>query len=320
MFRTAIMLTCAAVLALPVGAESPAAGVPIEAAGPTGPLAGTLLRTPGTPGPVALIIPGSGPTDRDGNNPLGVRAASYRLLAEGLFAQGITTVRIDKRGMFGSAAAVSDPNAVIIADYVADTEAWVNAIRTTTGAPCVWLIGHSEGGLVALGAAQQVKNLCGLVLVAAAGRPLGDVIKSQLRANPANAPLIGAADAAIDRLASGQKVDVSVLPPPLLPLFNPAVQDFLISAFALDPAKLAAGVHLPILIVQGGNDLQVSVEDAEKLKAANPSAVLEILPDVNHVLKDVASGSPPDNLAAYTNADLPLAKGVAATIAAFVSN
>lgn len=320
MIRMVIMLIYTAALALPVGAEPPSAGVPIEAAGPKGLLAGTLLSPPGTLGPVALIIPGSGPTDRDGNNPFGVRAASYRLLAEGLFHQGITTVRIDKRGMFGSASAVSDPNAVTIADYVVDTEAWVNAIRATTGAPCVWLIGHSEGGLVALAAAQEVKNLCGLVLVAAAGRPLGDVVKSQLRANPANAPLIGAADAAIDRLASGQKVDVSALPPPLLPLFNPVVQGFLISAFALDPAKLAAGVHLPMLIVQGSSDLQVAVEDAEKLRAAKPSAVLKILPNVNHVLKDVASGSPADNLAAYTNADLPLAKGVAATIATFVSN
>lgn len=320
MIRMVIMLIYTAALALPVGAEPPSAGVPIEAAGPKGLLAGTLLSPPGTLGPVALIIPGSGPTDRDGNNPFGVRAASYRLLAEGLFHQGITTVRIDKRGMFGSASAVSDPNAVTIADYVVDTEAWVNAIRATTGAPCVWLIGHSEGGLVALAAAQEVKNLCGLVLVAAAGRPLGDVVKSQLRRNPANAPLIGAADAAIDRLASGQKVDVSALPPPLLPLFNPVVQGFLISAFALDPAKLAAGVHLPMLIVQGSSDLQVAVEDAEKLRAAKPSAVLKILPNVNHVLKDVASGSPADNLAAYTNADLPLAKGVAATIATFVSN
>jgi pimeloyl-ACP methyl ester carboxylesterase len=172
------MLICAAALALPVGAEPPAAGVPIEASGPKGPLAGTLLRTPGTQGPVALIIPGSGPTDRDGNNPLGVRAASYRLLAEGLFHQGVNTVRIDKRGMFGSAAAVVDPNAVTIADYVADTDAWVQAIRATTGAPCVWLIGHSEGGLVALATAKEVKNLCGLVLVSAAGRPMGDVLKS----------------------------------------------------------------------------------------------------------------------------------------------
>ena len=318
MIRTVIMLICAA--ALPVGAEPPAVGVPIEASGPKGPLAGTLLRAPGTLGPVALIVPGSGPTDRDGNNPLGVRAASYRLLAEGLFDQGVNTVRIDKRGMFGSAAAVADPNAVTIADFVADTEAWVQAIRAATGAPCVWLIGHSEGGLVALAAAQEVKNLCGLVLVSAAGRPMGDVLKSQLRANPANGPLIGAADAAIDQLASGQKVDVSALPPPLLPLFHPVVQDFLISAFALDPAKLAAGVRLPMLIVQGDSDLQLSVEDAEKLKAANPSAVLKILPNVNHVLKEVASDSPADNLAAYANADLPLAKGLAATIATFVRN
>ena len=318
--KTVFMLICATVLTLPLRAQPVAVEVPIEAPGPQGPLRGTMLRTPGNQKQVALIIPGSGPTDRDGNNPLGMQAASYRLLAEGLFGQAITTVRIDKRGMFGSASALSDANAVTINDYVTDTAAWVSIIRAKTGAPCVWLIGHSEGGLVALAAAQKVKDLCGVVLVAAAGRPLGDVIKAQLRSNIANAPLIGAADAAIDRLASGQKVDVSDLPPPLLPLFHSAVQDYLINVFALDPARLAAGVELPILIVQGGKDLQVLVEDAERLKAANPSATLKVLPNVNHVLKDVASNSPVDNLATYTNADLPLGDGIASTIASFIND
>lgn len=71
--------------------------LPIEALGPQGPLAGTMLRGSDAQGPVALIMHGSGPTDRDGNSPLGVRAASYRLLAQGLAAEGITTVRIDTR-------------------------------------------------------------------------------------------------------------------------------------------------------------------------------------------------------------------------------
>ena len=117
MIRTVIMLICAA--ALPVGAEPPAGGVPIEASGPKGPLAGTLLRTPGTQGPIALIIPGSGPTDRDGNSPFGIRAASYRLLAEGLFHQGVNTVRINKRGMFGH------PKAMLVILHPQDYERWL---------------------------------------------------------------------------------------------------------------------------------------------------------------------------------------------------
>ncbi|WP_233994240.1 alpha/beta hydrolase [Porphyrobacter sp. AAP60] len=277
-----------------------------------------MLRGSSAQGPVALIIPGSGPTDRDGNSPLGVRAASYRLLAQGLAAEGITTVRIDKRGMFGSAGAVPDANAVTMADYVVDTAAWVKSVRAKTGAPCVWLIGHSEGGLVALAAAQEVENLCGVVLIASAGRPLGDVIKSQLRANPANAPLLQAADAAIDELAAGRRVEASALPQPLAPLFNPAVQGFLISTFSLDPADLVATARLPILIVQGGKDMQVSVADAERLKAGNPGAMLIILPNANHALKDVAGNSPSDNFAAYQTPDLPLSEGLVSGIAAFV--
>lgn len=318
MIKRVMTLAGAAALVVPLHAQPIPADVPIEAAGPQGPLAGAIRSGSNAQGPVALIIPGSGPTDRDGNSPLGIRAASYRLLAQGLAAEGVTTVRIDKRGMFGSAGAVPDANAVTMADYVDDTAAWVKSVRAKTGAPCVWLIGHSEGGLVALTAAQEVENLCGVGLIATAGRPLGEVIKSQLRANPANAPFLQTANAAIDQLAAGRRVDVTALPPPLAPLFNPAVQGFLISSFALDPADLAAKTRLPILIVQGGKDIQVPVADAQALKAANPAAMLIILPNANHVLKDVAGNSPSDNLAAYQALDLPLSEGLVSGIAAFV--
>jgi uncharacterized protein len=269
--------------------------------------------------PVILIIPGSGPTDRDGNSPLGVRAAPYRLLAEDLSKQRIGSVRIDKRGMFGSQSAVPNAAAVTIDDYVRDVGAWVDAILVRTGSKCVWVLGHSEGGLVALAVAAKVDHLCGLVLVATPGRPLGDVIKDQLRANPANASLLDTADHAIDELSKGRRVDEKTLPPALAPLFNAAVQGFLISVIALDPAVLIAKSTKPTLILQGQRDLQVSVADAERLKQAAPRATITILPDTNHLLKQVASDDRSANLATYAAVDLPLAPGVVDAIARFIT-
>src|SRR5262249_10810047 len=149
----------------------------------------TMLAPENSKDAVVLIIPGSGPTDRDGNSPLGIRASPYKLLAEGLAAKGITSVRIDKRGIFGSASAVPDANAVTIAHFAADVHGWVEVIRGKTGASCVWLLGHSEGGLVALASRQSASEVCGLILVAAPGRPLGQVLREQLKSNPADAPL-----------------------------------------------------------------------------------------------------------------------------------
>jgi len=104
---------------------SAAAPAPVEtyvdAPGPSGPLKGTMLTPGGIPAPpVVLIIPGSGPTDRDGNSGLGVKASTYRLLAEALAERGIASARTDKRGMFASPGAVANPNHVTISDYAAD--------------------------------------------------------------------------------------------------------------------------------------------------------------------------------------------------------
>jgi uncharacterized protein len=269
---------------------------------------------------MVLIIPGSGPTDRDGNGAGAVRASTYRLLAEGLLARGIGSVRVDKRGMFGSRAAVADPNAVTISDYAADVHSWASVIRRRTKVSCVWVLGHSEGGLVALLAAQDLAGLCGLILVSTAGRPLGAVMREQLQSNPANAPILELALSAIARLEAGGRVDVSGMHPALLPLFHPAVQDFLIKEFSYDPAKLIATCDQPILIVQGKRDIKVGVGDAELLAHASPAARLAILPDTNHVLKVVTSEDRDANIATYANPDIPLAPGVVDVIASFITD
>ena len=291
--------------------------VAIEAPGPQGALAGTMVES--TPGvPVVLIIPGSGPTDRNGDNPYGITGGVYRQLAVGLAARGIASVRVDKRGMFGSRAAVPDPNNATIADYTDDVRSWIAVIRKRTNVSCVWVLGHSEGGLVALAAAQRTPDICGLVLVAAMGRPLADVMRAQLKANPANAPVLGQALAAIDSLEAGKAFDSTGLNPALAPLFSPKVQPYLIDTFRYDPAKLAAAYKGPMLVLQGNRDLQVTLEDASILKNAHLSAKLVIVPGVNHVLKPVAGETRGANFATYADAGLAIDPAVADAVATAV--
>ena len=292
---------------------------PITAPGPEGVLSGTLLDS-GKKAPVVLIIPGSGPTDRDGNNPLGVTAAPYRLLAEALEAKGISSVRIDKRGMFGSKAAVADANKVTITDYASDVHSWVAAIQKKSGNPCVFVLGHSEGALVALAAAQQPRGICGVILVSGAGRKLSDVIRDQLSSNAAFAAELDSAFTALKSLEQGQHVDAAHFDPTLQKLFAPQVQDFLIDMFRQDPPKLAAAIKLPMLIVQGERDLQVSPSDAKALAAAQPKAKLVLLPKMNHVLKDVESDDRAANLAAYSDPSLAVDPGVVDAIVKFVKH
>lgn len=306
-------------IAMLLAAAAPQAEA-VTVPGPAGPLAGTLTPGAGAPaggGPAVVIIPGSGPTDRDGNSPLGITAGTYRLLAEALATRGITSIRIDKRGMFGSRAAVGDANAATIEGYAADARAWAALAAKRAGRKCAWLVGHSEGGLVALQAAQDARGLCGVILVAAPGRPLTTVMREQFRANPANAPILAPALRMLDTIDAGGTVDPATLPPPLPNMFPEAVQRYLGRISKFDPARLAAGARVPVVIVQGESDLQVAVADARLLAAAQPKARLVLLPGVNHVLKLVGDDRAA-NQRSYADASLPIADGVVNVVAGAV--
>jgi pimeloyl-ACP methyl ester carboxylesterase len=157
-----------------------------------------------------------------------------------------------------------------------------------------------------------------VILVSGAGRKLSDVIREQLRTNPANAPVLDSAMAALDKLDRGQHVDVTNMNPALLTLFRPQVQDFLIDMFKRDPAKLAASLKVPLLIVQGERDIQVSTTDAKDLAAAQPKAKLVLIPAMNHVLKDVPTDDRGANMATYADPSLPVDRGLVDAVAAFV--
>lgn len=303
------MLTLAAALLL-----SPVS-TPVELASTPAALHGTLLTPEGQTRAAAIILPGSGPTDRDGNSAqFGVRAGTYRLLAEGLAERGIATIRIDKRGIGQSAAAAGAEADLRFSTNIDDARAWVAEAAAKTGQPCAWLIGHSEGTLVALAtAAKDDDQVCGLVLLSGAGRPAGVVLREQLTALPE--PLKTRAYAVLSALEAGRAV--ADPPAELAAMFRPSVQSYLISWLALDPAQLAAAYDGPIFVGQGATDIQVSVADAEAIKTAQPRATLVLWDGVNHVLK-TAPADRAANVATYMDPALPLAPGVVETVADFM--
>lgn len=313
--------TSLAVVAGVVGLVSNFAGgdvEPVVSELAAGELRGTMMNTRDSD-PVVLIVPGSGPTDRDGNSPAGLRTDAYKLLAEGLAEERISSVRVDKRGMFGSASA-GDGNDVTPADYVADIHAWIDAIKTARGpdSGCIFLLGHSEGALMVSLAAEGREDVCGLILVAGMGRPMGDVIRQQLMDNPANAPLIDQAFTAIAELEAGRRVDTSGMHPALLSLFAPQVQAYLMSVINIDPVEAVRRAKKDTLVVQGKTDLQIGVEDAHLLNKA-PKTKLQLINGMNHVLKE-APADPAANLATYADPSLPLAPKLVGRIEDFVDD
>ncbi len=293
----------------------------LEAPGPAGPLGGTLLEPPvdGDGAPTAIVIPGSGPTDRNGLNTYGMKAATYRLLAEDLARRGVATLRIDKRGMFGSAGAISDPFDVTVGDYADDVAAWAKVLREGHARPCAWLIGHSEGALVALiAAARDPGPYCGLVLLAAPGRPIGEILRDQFRTAEADAATMAQLDEALRTMEDGESFDPTGLTDALRALLNKRVQPFLIDLLGQDPAALLRDIDLPTLSVSAAEDIQIFAEDARRLAAAGAHVETLTIAGANHMFKPVPPGDRAANMAAYMKAGLPLADGLTEGVATFI--
>lgn len=280
--------------------------------GGTASLHGSLLApADAKAGPAILLISGSGPTDRNGNSAIGqVHPATMRLLAEGLAARGIVSLRYDKRGVGESAAAMTAEAHLRFTTYVDDAVAWARFLASRPGVTCVILAGHSEGALIATMAAARTR-VCGLVSISGVGRPATAALKEQLAAVPE--PLRDAIFAALDQLAAGK----TVADPGMPALFRASVQPYLMSWLPIDPAAEIRKVSAPVTIIQGTNDFQVSVEDAKLLARARPEATLQLLDGVNHVLKN-APADRAANLATYANPDLPIDPRIVPAIAELV--
>jgi alpha-beta hydrolase superfamily lysophospholipase len=259
--------------------------------------------------PVALLIAGSGSTDHDGNGPQ-IKPATLKKLSDQLTARKIATLRYDKRGAGGWKPEFGRPEDFRFKDYVDDAAALASYLRSSGKFSRVVLVGHSEGGLVAILTARRVP-VDRLVLLVTAARRQGDLIKAQLEKTLAPEKFKPIAQA-IDAMMSGQIVD----PPPQGLMIAPSMQPGIASAFKEDPVDPLKLLDLPTLIVGGGRDRQVARLDFVALSAASPVAKTLWLPDMNHVLVDVDDEA--DDLAAYNQPERALDPALIDAVAAFI--
>ncbi|MBR5852531.1 MAG: alpha/beta hydrolase [Bacteroidaceae bacterium] len=283
----------------------------------TGDIHGKLmLPESNTPCPVVIIIAGSGPTDMDGNSiGTGLTNNSLLYLARELAANGIASVRYDKRGIGKSSAAGTKEEELRFDHYIDDAAAWADKLAGDARFSKVVIAGHSEGSLIGMVAAKRNKAVKGYVSISGCGSPAYEILEKQLQSQPAQ---IQKESAEICKeLREGRTV--AQVPFYLAALYRQSVQPYLISWFAYNPAVEIAKLNIPVLILQGDKDIQVGVEEAEKLHAAHPSSSLYIIKEMNHVLKHCDTMQQMAQLATYSKPELPIKPELVSHIVEFVN-
>lgn len=280
----------------------------------TGIIYGTLLLPNNISNkvPVVILISGSGPTDRDGNNPV-MKNNSLKQLANALANNGIASVRYDKRGIGESVKAAKSESELRFEDYISDAIDWISFVKLNPKFSKVIIIGHSEGSLIGMNAAKYAN---GFVSISGAGSSADIILKEQLA--PKGKVVQDLCYPIIDSLKAG--VMIKDVNPLLNSLFRLSVQPYMISWFKHDPQMDIKQLKYPCLILQGDNDLQVSINDAKLLSAASNESRLLIVEKMNHVLKIIDKGDQSANIASYSNIAMPISAVLTDEIIKYIKN
>jgi pimeloyl-ACP methyl ester carboxylesterase len=280
----------------------------------SGSISGTLTTPANVSGkiPVVLIIAGSGPTDRDGNSAkLGLNGNTYKMLANDLGKNNIATLRYDKR-LVGQSVSTTKEKELRFEDYVDDAVGLINQLSEDQRFSKVIVLGHSEGSLVGILAIRD-QPVNAFISVAGAGRSADIIVTEQMKSQPKY--VADNFKTMLDSLKRGKFTEN--IDPKIYAIARPDIQPYLMSWFRYSPVRELKKAKIPVLILQGTNDIQVPVTDAELLKKAKSDAVLTIIPGMNHILKE-APADREQNAATYNKPDLPLKPELVTAIVNFV--
>ncbi len=250
---------------------------------------------------LVIIVPGSGPTDRNGNNPQAGQNNNLLMIAEALSDAGHYSLRYDKRGIGESQNLIKKESDMDFHDSINDVLLWMSKFKDDERFDKIILLGHSEGALVAAEACSMSTECSGLISVSGTATRAHELLLKQLEDQ--SKELYDLSVPIIDELIQGNIVPE--VPLSLFNLFRPSVQPYLITWFSYDPVETMSTIKEPVLIIHGDRDIQISHEEAQKLHEALPGSRLEIINGMNHVLKP----APEDmlgNIATYSDPKLPL--------------
>lgn len=239
---------------------------------------GTFLEATKPNGTAVMIIAGSGPTDRNCNNPQ-MKSNAYKYLAEHLASKGISSLRYDKLGVAYSTPSMPEKD-FVFSDNVKVAAKVYDFLSQLEGVERIVILGHSEGSTVGMLAAKEV-DAHKYISLAGPGYPADEILKTQFKTLPdtmkADAFLL------MDSLKKGMQVSKYI--PALAGLFRPTMNNYLIDWFKYDPRNEIAKLEMPVLVIQGDNDIQVSNDNADELARANEKAQKVFIKGVSHVLK-----------------------------------
>ncbi len=279
-----------------------------------GSIYGTLTLPEGEgPFKVAIIHPGSGPTDRDGNSAIAGSNNGLKMIAQDLANNGIASIRYDKRGIAESMGLIKSESELVFEDYINDLILWIDKAKSDGRFTEIYLIGHSEGALISAAAAVK-SQVAGFISLAGVGEPAYDTLIRQLSAQPKE--ITELTTPIIMELKEGRTV--ADVPEMLQSLFRDSVQPYLISWFKYDPVVVYSEIKSPIIIIQGDTDIQVTVEDARMLGEGTGIEPI-IISGMNHILKE-APADPEENLETYQDPKLPLHQELMGEIISFINN
>lgn len=255
----------------------------------------TLPKTGGGGGgkvPAVVLIHGSGPGDRD-EAIGGVRV--FADLALGLGARGIAVLRYDKRSRVSPAGIVTEQQEVL--DPAEDAIALLRR-NDRVDPRRIFVVGHSQGGNLAPRIAAKSPELAGYVTLAGPTRPLQDVVLDQYeffaKRNPGDESFVKKLDEAREFKRRVEDPKLAPGDDPRSPFGGRATGAYYLFQRGYDPVATAKALAMPILILQGGRDYQVTIKDYERWKAGLEGAsfaTLRWLPEVNHLF--VAGEGPP---------------------------